>query len=272
MTSPAAPAFAGSIPENYHRILGPILFETYARDMAARVSALKLPAGARVLEIAAGSGIVTKALMGAMPARSALVATDLSEPMLAIARTFVPADPRLTFSQADGCALPFKDREFDAIVCQYGVMFFPDKVKAMQEARRVLKPGGTYLFNVWDSLERNPIAAAVQAELDAMYPQNPPSFLRKMPFGWFDRAEIERVVRAGGFQHVKLTDVTAECVAADAEKAARAFVTGTPVAADLAERKADIEAVVARVAGVLGARFGKSPCRAVMSAVVVEAR
>jgi len=267
-----APTFAGSIPENYHRILGPILFETYAKDMAARLTALRLPAGARVLETAAGSGIVTKSLLGVMPPQSQLLATDLSEPMLTLARGFVPADPRLTFSQADGCALPFKDREFDAIVCQYGVMFFPDKVKSMQEARRVLKPGGTYLFNVWDSLERNPIAAAVQTELDAMYPQNPPSFLRKMPFGWSDRAEIERVVMTGGFEHVTLTDVAAVCVAADAEKAARAFVMGTPVAADLAERKADMEAVVSRVAGVLAGRFGKSPCRAVMSAVVVEAR
>src|SRR4051812_20051826 len=99
------PTFAGSIPENYHRILGPILFETYAKDMAARVAGLRLPAGARVLEVGAGSGIVTKALLGVLPAESQLVATDLSEPMLAMARGFVPADARLTFAQADGCAL-----------------------------------------------------------------------------------------------------------------------------------------------------------------------
>lgn len=266
-----APAFAGSVPENYHRNLGPILFEAYARDMGTRLAALKLPAGARVLELACGTGIVTAQLLKALPAKGALVSTDLSEPMLAVARTTVPEDPRLAFSQADACALPFKDQEFDAIVCQYGVMFFPDKVKAMREARRVLKPGGAYLFSVWDSLERNPFPGAIQRELERMWPANPPQFL-KTPYGWHDRAEIERVTRAGGFTRVNISELEFPSGSPSAGKAASAFLEGTPLTADLVDRKADVPALVAGITKIFESRFGAAPCRTTMNAFVIEAR
>jgi SAM-dependent methyltransferase len=271
MAAPATPTFAGSIPENYHRNLGPVLFEPYARDMAARVASLKLAPGARVLEMACGTGIVTAQLLKALPAGVALVSTDVSEPMLAVARKLLPADPRLTLSQADACALPFRDGEFDAVVCQYGVMFFPDKVKAMREARRVLKPGGVYLFSVWESLERNPLVATVQGELERRWPANPPAFLRT-PYGWHDRAEIERVARAGGFSRVGFTALEFPSGAASAEKLASAFLEGTPLTADLVDRKADVGAVVASVAKTLAERHGAAPCKGMMAAVVVEAR
>jgi SAM-dependent methyltransferase len=265
------PAFAGSIPENYHTFLGPVLFETYAADMRDRLAAEKLPANAHLLELACGTGIVTRQVLAAMPRDSRLTATDVSEPMLAFARPRLPEDPRLTLSRADACELPFADRSFDAAFCQYGVMFFADKVKAMREARRVLKPGGVYVFNVWDSLERNPIAGAVQQELDTLFPKSPPSFLRT-PFGWHDRAEVERTTRAGGFEEVRVTEVSVPCTAPDAQTAARAFLMGTPLAVDLADRGTDMPAMLTHMTGVLASRFGAAPCRSTMNALVVEAR
>jgi SAM-dependent methyltransferase len=267
----AGAAFTGSVPENYHRNLGPILFEAYAKDMGARLAALKLPPGARVLELACGTGIVTAELLRALPAEGRLVATDLSEPMLAVARATVPRDARVMFAQADACALPFGDGEFDAIVCQYGAMFFPDKVKAMREARRVLKPGGAYLFSVWDSLERNPFAGVIQGELERRWPANPPQFLRT-PYGWHDRSEIERVVRAGGFARVSVSELELPSGAPSAAKAASAFLEGTPLTADLVERKADVPGLVATIAKIFEARFGAAPCRTTMNAFVIEAR
>ena len=267
----STPAFAGSIPENYHTFLGPVLFETYGADMRDRLAAGRLPAGAHLLELACGTGIVTRQLLDALPHDARLTATDISEPMLAFARPRLPEDPRLTLSRADACELSFADGAFDAVFCQYGVMFFADKIKAMREARRVLRPGGVYVFNVWDSLERNPIAGTIQRELDTLCPRDPPSFLRT-PFGWYDRAEIERTTRAGGFTDVRVTELSAPCTAPDAQTAARAFLMGTPLAVDLAERGVDMPGMLMHMTGVLASRFGAAPCRSVMNALVVEAR
>jgi SAM-dependent methyltransferase len=265
------PAFAGSIPEIYHRLLGPLLFHDYARDLAQRLSRLDLNQGAHILELACGTGIATSALVSMLPRGSRLTATDISEPMLSLARTLTPPDPRLAWQAADGCALPFPDESADAIVCQYGVMFFPDKVRAMQEARRVLKPGGAYIFNVWGTLEQNPIPHTIQQELARIYPQNPPVFLNT-PYGWNNRAEIERTTRAGGFAKVEITELSFPSEAPDAASAAGAYLNGTPLAADLADRKADMGAIQSRVADALAARFGNAPCRSTMSALVIEAR
>lgn len=289
------PAFSGNIPAAYHTLLGPMLFEPYARDLAARLRRAALPPDARVLELAAGTGIVTKCILDALPAPAqpsvgggtpaptvsaaalstpslaALVATDISEPMLALARSYLPADPRLTLAPADACSLPCAAQSFDALVCQFGVMFFPDKAQAMREARRVLRPRGVYLFNVWNSLAENPIAGAVHRELAAIFPASPPAFL-STPFGFSDTAQIERLLRAAGFTRVAIEDVRVPCTVPTAQHAARAFLEGTPLAVDLAERGADAAAVRARVAARLAADFGAAPCHAALSALVIEAR
>lgn len=263
------PAFTGSVPNTYHRYLGPLIFEAYAKDTARRLAPRD---GERVLELAAGTGIVTKELLGALPPRAALVATDLAEPMLAVARSHVAPDPRVTFQQADACSLPFADASFDAIACQFGVMFFPDRVKAMQEARRVLKPGGRYIFNVWDSLEHNPIPRVVQETARGAFTQDPPQFLTNLPYGWFDRTEIERVVRAGGFARCEIATVEFPSVAPKAEDAARGFIEGTPMLAALAERGVkDPTSIREAATRELAARFGDKPCRSTMRAIVVTA-
>ncbi|MGH7879682.1 MAG: class I SAM-dependent methyltransferase, partial [Candidatus Binataceae bacterium] len=143
--------FAGSIPEFYERLMVPLMFEPYARDLAARLSGT----GAReFLELAAGTGVVTRALASQLALDGRIVATDLNQSMLDHAKTRL-ADKRVTWRQADAQALPFDDESFDALACQFGVMFFPDKVHAYKEARRVLKPGGRYVFNSWDQIADN---------------------------------------------------------------------------------------------------------------------
>src|SRR3954466_10090578 len=174
--------FAGSIPALYDRFLGPLLFEPYGRDLAARLS--DLGAG-RVLETAAGTGIVTAALAERLPSAVALVATDLNQAMVDHAAA-KPALRRVELRQADALALPFADASFDAVACQFGVMFFPDRVAGYREARRVLKPGGRFVFNVWDSLAHNPIPRCVVDAAAARYPHNPPRFLARTPHGHHD--------------------------------------------------------------------------------------
>jgi ubiquinone/menaquinone biosynthesis C-methylase UbiE len=262
-------AFVGSIPATYHRYLGPLIFEDYAADLTRRLAPRP---NERILELACGTGIVTRRIAATLPQGATLAATDLNEAMLQVSREMVGSNPRITFSQADACNIPFPDASFDALAAQFGVMFFPDKVKAMQEARRVLRPGGRYVFNVWDSLEHNPIPRTVHETIAAKFPANPPSFLKAAPYGYSDRAELERVCRAAGFTKVKFEAVEFPSVAPTAEDAARGFVEGTPLLVALQERGVtDPAPFRAAAAEALAAKFGARPCKTTMRAVVVEA-
>jgi len=262
-------AFVGSIPKTYHQHLGPLLFEGYARDMASR---LGLREGARLLELACGTGIVTGAVAGSLPPGASLIATDLNEAMLDIARQTVSFHVGVTYRQADACALPFAAGAFDVLFCQFGVMFFPDKALAMREARRVLAPGGRYVFNVWDSLEHNPIPAVVHDAVVRLFPDNPPVFLKVGPYGYFDRAELERVVRAAGFTAFTAEAVELPSVAPTAQDAARGFVEGTPLRVALQERGVTDPAPVRdSAAAALAGRFGDRPCASTMRAIVCTA-
>ncbi len=268
----STPNFGGSVPNTYHSILGPIIFDAYAKDMAARLAPLlKSKPTARILELAAGTGIVTQAILKILPADAALTVTDISEPMLAVARAAIK-DPRVAFQAADACQVPFSDKSFDFIICQYGVMFFPDKIQAMKEARRVLAPGGTYFFNIWDSLEHNPFPRTVHEALGGLFPSNPIHFLEKMPFGYSDRTEIERVTRVGGFGNFKVETIGFPCIAQSAAHVARAWVEGTPLFAALQERAVtDTTPVREAVERALASRFGDCPCSSTMRAVIATA-
>jgi ubiquinone/menaquinone biosynthesis C-methylase UbiE len=193
-------AFAGSIPALYDRCLGPLLFEPYAADLAERVRAL---APDDILETAAGTGIVTQTVAEAVP-KARIVATDLNADMLAVARPKFP-NAQVSFEVADAQSLPFGDGSFDAVICQFGAMFFPDRIGAYREARRVLRPGGTLLMNVWDSLERNEVSHRLAQAVARLFPDDPPTFLQRVPFGYHDPARVEQDVRAAGF-----TDVAVE--------------------------------------------------------------
>ena len=180
--------FAGSIPELYDRYLGQLLFAPYANDLTRRLSALQR---GTLVEVAAGTGIVTRALRAALPADVRIIATDLNEAMLKVAASRV-SEPTVTFQQADAQKLPFADASADAIVCQFGIMFMPDKGAAYREAARVLAPGGLFVFNVWDQLVNNEVSLIVTQAVQALYPQDPPRFFERTPFGDLDRRHPRR--------------------------------------------------------------------------------
>jgi len=261
-------AFSGSIPAIYDRCLGPLLFEPYARDLAERIAAI---APRRILETAAGTGIVTAAIVREAP-DAAIVATDLNEAMLAVAAERVRS-PAVEFRPADAQQLPFGDGSFDLVVCQFGTMFFPDRVGAYREARRVLKRGGLFLFNVWDRLEANPASAAAAKAVAALFPDDPPSFLDRVPFGYHDVARIEKDLRAAGFDDVAIETVAKRSRAADPRDAAVGLCTGTPLRAEIEERDpARLEEATEVAAAALRALAGGGALDAAMSAHVVSAR
>ena len=254
--------FTGSIPALYDRCLGPMLFEPYARDLAARAAAL---APLRILETAAGTGIVTAALASALPAAE-IVATDLNQAMLDVAAgRGLPA--RVTLRAADAQALPFDDSGFDLVVCQFGAMFFPDRVGAYREARRVLRPGGRFLFSVWDSLEHNPVSALLGDTVAAMFPDDPPGFYRRVPFGYHDKGRIEADLRAAGFAEIAIETVGL-LSRVDARAAAVGLCQGSPMGSEIEARGGDPEAVAALAAEALASVDGREMP---MSAHVVSA-
>ena len=261
--------FAGSIPALYDRYLGPLLFEPYARDLAARLA--DLGAG-QVLETAAGTGIVTAALAERLAPAVTLVATDLNQAMVDHAAT-KPALKRATLRQADALKLPFADASFDAVACQFGAMFFPDKVAGYREARRVLKPGGRFVFSVWDSLEHNPMTRCVVDAAAARYPQNPPRFLARTPHGHSDVSVIRRELAEAGFANPAIEKVTLPSRAPSAEYPAVGFCQGTPMRGEIeALDPTGLAAATEAVAAAVRAAYGSGAIEAPMQAVVVTAR
>jgi SAM-dependent methyltransferase len=225
--------FAGSIPKLYESHLVPLIFAPYAHDLAERL-ARRSPA--RVLEVAAGTGVVTRAMVSALPDDVSIVATDLNQPMLDQAKAVGTPRP-VDWRQADAMDLPFEDGTFDAVVCQFGVMFFPDKAKAYGEARRVLRPGGLYIFNVWDRIEENEFAQTVTAALGSLFPDDPPRFLARTPHGYCERDRIEQDLASGGFvAPPTFTTVTARSRAESPRVPAIAYCQGTPLRNEIEAR------------------------------------
>jgi SAM-dependent methyltransferase len=217
--------FAGSIPELYDTHLVPLIFQPYATDLANRLKTRPL---ARVLEIAAGTGVVTRALASVLSDRTSIVATDLNQAMLDRASA-VATTRRVEWRQADAMQLPFQDATFDAVVCQFGAMFFPEKSRAFSEARRVLRPGGVFIFNVWDRIEENEFADVIMTALASVFPQDPPRFMARTPHGYYDAGRIANDLADGGFTlSPRIETVAARSRAKSARDVAIAYCQGTP--------------------------------------------
>ncbi|MBR0671895.1 class I SAM-dependent methyltransferase [Neoroseomonas soli] len=267
MATPDA-VFAGSVPANYDRYMGPLFFEPFARDVARRLSDLR--AGA-LLETAAGTGIVTAALAAALPQAVTITATDLNQPMLdhAMAK---PGMERVSFRQADAQGLPYADASFDAVVCQFGAMFFPDRVAAYREARRVLRPAGRFLFSIWDSVAHAPVARLALDALSRRFRRADAWFLERTPHGHFDPEVIRRDLRAAGWEAVRVETVTGIGRAASARSAAIALCQGTPMRAEIEAFGPDALSIATDAAAAeIAAQFGDGPFEAPSRALVMEA-
>jgi SAM-dependent methyltransferase len=248
--------FAGSIPKLYNTYLVPLIFEPYAADLAKRLGSRPL---SRVLEVAAGTGVVTRALAAALPEKVGIVATDLNQAMLDQAAA-VGTRRAVEWRQADAMRLPFGDGTFDAVVCQFGVMFFPEKSRAFAEARRVLRPGGVFLFNLWDRIAENEFADTVTRALESVFPKDPPRFLARTPHGYHDRRTIERDLASGGFAGApRIETVAARSRASSPRVPATAYCQGTPLRNEIEARDASRLGEATDVAAeAIGRRFGRS--------------
>ena len=261
--------FAGSVPENYDRYMVPLIFNQYAADIARRAASLSPGA---VLEIVAGTGAVTRALAPGLSSDARYVVTDLNQPMLDFAALRQGVDSRITWRQADALALPFEDASFDLVCCQFGAMFFPDRVSAYREAKRVLKPGGHFLFNVWDRIEENVFADDVTNALAGMFPGDPPRFMARTPHGYHDKARIRDDVEAAGFSAVEIETRAEQSRASSAYIPAVAYCQGTLLRNEIEARDpGKLAAATDYVASVITSRHGSGEVAAKIQAHVIMA-
>lgn len=259
--------FSGSIPEVYDRYMVPLVFAPYARVVGERAASFR---PARILETAAGTGAVTEALHRAVRAAD-IVATDLNAPMLDRAARRI-GSPNVRFQIADAQSLPFDDESFDLVVCQFGVMFFPDKIRGHSEARRVLRDGGRYLLVIWDRVERNAATMVAAGAVADLVPGEAGRFYERVPFRYHDVATIERDLTAAGFERIEIETVELRSRAASARDAAIALVQGTPMRTDIEQSAPDMLAAATDAAAEALRRYeGADGFDAPMSAHLVVA-
>lgn len=265
---PTDQAFTGSVPAIYDRYLGPLLFESYAADMAERVAQL---APRVILETAAGTGILTRAVAARLP-DARITVTDLNLGMLEIAMAHV-GNGRLKYDAVDATSLPYRDGDFDVVMCQFGIMFFPDRVAGYREARRVLAPGGVFLFNAWCSLDDNPAPKAVHEAVGARFPDDPPQFMARTPYGHGSADEIERDLTAAGFDEFSIERVELPCRAPSPDYPAKGFVMGSPLRVEIEERApVKLEEIAEAAERAVAEQFGSGSLDTTMAAMVVSAR
>jgi ubiquinone/menaquinone biosynthesis C-methylase UbiE len=265
------PTFAGAVPANYEKYLGPFLFEPYALDMVSRLQDKKYP---QILELACGTGRVTAHLVKSVK-HDSLTATDLNPDMIEVAKSIVTSD-KITWQVADAVALPFEDNSFDAVVCQFGIMFFPDKLKGLQEAYRVLKPamagrpGGKLIFNTWDKVENNPAVHEGRQIIEGYFGDDPPVFYN-IPFSMYDENELQSLMKDACFKNIKTTLVKKEAVAERAAGLAIGMVEGSPILLSITEKDPSlVEPIEKHVEKVLAEKFGNAPLKSKLQAWVCE--
>ena len=264
---PPNTATAGSVPENYDRYLGPLLFEPYAEDIANKIRGKKYK---NVLELACGTGRVTRHLRRVLPPDTKLVATDSHADMLKVASESMPNE-NINWQTADAQELMFADESFDLVICQFGLMFVTDKMKAMSEAFRVLKRGGIFIFNTWDKIENNEVIYLGNQIICSYFPEKPPSFYR-VPFSLCQPDQLETWLVAAGFRNIKVEGVEKEGTSPSAKEAAIGMVEGNPIYGLIIEKDPKLVVVIrTAVEQKIAAAFGSHPLKSPLKAWVVEA-
>ena len=262
-------SFAGSVPENYDRYMVPLIFEQYAADIARRAASLSPSA---VLETAAGSGVITRALAPKLSRSASYVVTDLNQPMIDHAASRQAPDCRIKWRQADALALPFENAAFDLVCCQFGAMFFPDRTAGYREARRVLKPGGHFLFNVWDRIEENVFADDVTNALARMFPNDPPRFLARTPHGYHDTILIRGELEQAGFSRVTIETRAEQSRASSPRIPAVAYCQGTPLRNEIEARdRGKLDAATDCAESAIADKHGRGEVAAKIQAHVILA-
>jgi SAM-dependent methyltransferase len=252
------------MPEAYDRWLAPAVFRPFAADLAARAASLN---PVRVLEIAAGTGVLTTELLAALPDAD-VTATDLNDPMVEFGSRQAPG---ALWQQADAISLRFGDQEFDLVACQFGVMFFPDKPAAFSEIRRVLRPEGSLLFSTWATIDTHGFAAVLLAGVERAFPADPPAFMVAVPHGYPNLDQVRADLAAGGMECVSAETVTLDGRAGSAADIATGFCTGTPLRLAI-ESRGDLAASTAIISDEMTRLLGPGPVTAQMTAYVIEAR
>ena len=259
--------FGGNIPRIYDEILGPVYFEPYAIDMAARAASLHPDA---LLETAAGTGRVTVHLAAKMP-ETRITATDINPGMFALAKKKLEGK-NIEWMLADAMALPFPDDSFDCVINQFGMMFFPDKIKGMSEALRVLKPGGTFMFTVWGKLEDNRMSGTGREIVQQYFSNNPPAFYY-VPFSMHDVDEVSGMMNKAGFPDVRHEMLVKDCTAESAEVMAVGLLEGNSIINAIRDRdEGAVSVLKEQVKNTLVERFGDHPCKSTMQAIVFTAK
>ena len=261
--------FVGSIPEAYEQHLVPVVFQPYADDLADRVAGQHPES---VLELACGTGVVTRSITSRLGGTAAVTATDVNQPMIDRAASIGTSSP-VTWRRADAMSLPFEDASFDAVVCQFGVMFFPDRGAAFAEMHRVLRPGGSALFNVWDRIEANEFAHVVSDAVATLFPDDPPQFLARVPHGYPDPHRIRADLAIGGFEmSPDIEVVDARSHAKTCAAPAIGFCQGTPLRAEIEARDPSrLDAATEAATAAVAERFGETDIDAGMRALIVTA-
>jgi ubiquinone/menaquinone biosynthesis C-methylase UbiE len=261
--------FAGSIPEIYDRFLVPLIFEPYANDLAGRIADAR---PGDVLETAAGTGVLTRALASRLAADARITATDLNQPMLDQAASRQGDPRRVTWRQADALALPFPDQSFDVVACQFGAMFFPDKIQGYREARRMLRPGGRFWFSVWDEIATSEFADVVTETLAQMFPQDPPRFMARTPHGYHDGEMIRQQLTAAGFSKISIEAIDHRSKASSPHDVAVAYCQGTPMRSEIDTRdKSRLEEATNKAADAIARRFGNGAVDGRIRAFIISA-
>ena len=261
--------FAGSIPRIYETYMVPMVFAPYAEDIGERVRGI---GARRVLEIAAGTGVVTRSLAEKLADDVAIVATDFNQAMVDHARSLGTSRP-VEWRQADALALPFADASFDVVVCQFGVMFFPDKARGYAEIRRVLAPQGAFVFNAWDRIEDNEFANIVTDSLAAVFPDDPPRFMARTPHGYHDVDAVRADLEKGGFRSAQIDTVAHRSRADSPRIPAVAYCHGTPLRDEIVARdQVRLDEATAVCEKAIAARFGNGAVDSKIQAHIIEVR
>ena len=263
-----AESFSGTVPENYDRYLGPLLFEPFAIELASRISGKNFK---NVLELACGTGRVTRHLRRSLPQQATLVATDLHADMIQIASAQL-SNENISWETADAQELQFANASFDLVVCQFGLMFMPDREKVLSEVYRVLAPGGKFIFNTWDKIENNGAIYVGNQIICSYFPENPPTFYR-IPFLLHQPDLLETNLLATGFKNIKVSAVEKEGVSPSAKAAAIGIVEGNPIYNHIMQRDPNLVEVIRKaVEQKIAEAYGNAPLKTPLRAWVFEAQ